>query len=302
MQSRAAHIEQNPAGLLSRYSEALEVRLADGLDAEDEDGLDGLWREARQSVREYVLRPAKRVRPALLTLGWLMARPEGFRDGVPEALLSFGAGLELLHTFMLVHDDVADRATTRRGGAALHEVFGGGKHGDDLAVVAGDHLYARAVELMLSAPEGVQATRYMLEVCRHTAAGQHLDLVLARAPLSSVTLFRTLKVADLKTARYGFVAPRRAGRCWRAARRRWSKRSSASGVTRASRTSCATTCWGSSVTTPWWARPAVATTSKASERSPWWPRGRAPTTRVGPSWTRCGRRLTSSGSARRASW
>ncbi len=207
MQSRAAHIEQNPAGLLSRYSEALEVRLADGLDAEDEDGLDGLWREARQSVREYVLRPAKRVRPALLTLGWLMARPEGFRDGVPEALLSFGAGLELLHTFMLVHDDVADRATTRRGGAALHEVFGGGKHGDDLAVVAGDHLYARAVELMLSAPEGVQATRYMLEVCRHTAAGQHLDLVLARAPLSSVTLFRTLKVADLKTARYGFVAP-----------------------------------------------------------------------------------------------
>lgn len=207
MKTRAAHAETNPAGLLTRYGQELEVRLSEWLDAGDEEGLDSLWRQSRQSVREYVLRPAKRVRPTLLTLGWLMARPDGMRGEIPEALLSFGAGLELLHTFMLVHDDVADRAATRRGGAALHELFGGGKQGDDLAVLAGDHLYARAVELMLSSPESVAATRYMLEVCRHTAAGQHLDLVLSRAPLSTVTLFRTLKVADLKTARYGFVAP-----------------------------------------------------------------------------------------------
>lgn len=208
MKTRAAHAETTPAGLLTRYGQELEARLGEWLDAGDEEGLDSLWRAARRSVREYVLRPAKRVRPTLLTLGWLLARPEGARHGVPDALLSFGAGLELLHTFMLVHDDVADRAATRRGGAALHELFGGGKQGDDLAVVAGDHLYARAVELLLSGgPECVAATRYMLEVCRHTAAGQHLDLVLSRAPLPSVTLFRTLKVADLKTARYGFVAP-----------------------------------------------------------------------------------------------
>ncbi len=207
MKTRAAHAETNTAGLLSRYGQELELYLGEWLEAGDEEGLDALWRTVREAVREYVLRPAKRVRPTLLTLGWLLARPEGVRTELPQSLLSFGAGLELLHTFMLVHDDVADRAATRRGGAALHELFGGGKQGDDLAVVAGDHLYARALELMLSAGESVAASRYMLEVCRHTAVGQHLDLVLSRAPLPSVTLFRTLKVAELKTARYGFVAP-----------------------------------------------------------------------------------------------
>jgi geranylgeranyl diphosphate synthase type I len=51
---------------------------------------------------------------------------------------------------MLVHDDVADRAATRRGGPTLQHLLGGGKTGDDLAVVLGDHLYARALEVMLS--------------------------------------------------------------------------------------------------------------------------------------------------------
>jgi geranylgeranyl diphosphate synthase type I len=48
-------------------------------------------------------------------------------------------------------------------------------------------------------------------VCRHTAAGQYLDLALAREPLSRVTVFQALRVAHLKTARYGFVAPLVAG-------------------------------------------------------------------------------------------
>jgi geranylgeranyl diphosphate synthase type I len=204
MTTSTAHADKTPTGLLHRYGETLERHLDERLQAGDEN-LDGLWRGAQQTVREYVMRPAKRVRPTLLTLGWLMARPQDAQVEPPAALLDFGMGLELLHAFMLVHDDVADRSPMRRGGPSLHAALGGGKLGDDLAVIAGDHLYARAVELLLSG--SVEATRYMLEVCRHTAAGQHLDLVLAHTDLPAVTLFRTLKVADLKTAQYGFVAP-----------------------------------------------------------------------------------------------
>lgn len=204
MTTSAAPAEKTHEGLLHRYGAALERHLEARLQVGDEN-LDGLWRGAQQTVREFVLRPAKRVRPTLLTLGWLMARPQDAHIEPPEALLDFGMGLELLHAFMLVHDDVADRSPMRRGGPSLHCSLGGGKLGDDLAVIAGDHLYARAVELMLGS--SVSATRHMLEVCRHTAAGQHLDLVLAHTPLPAVTLFRTLKVADLKTAQYGFVAP-----------------------------------------------------------------------------------------------
>ncbi|MBK7862645.1 MAG: polyprenyl synthetase family protein [Archangiaceae bacterium] len=192
---------------LARFQLELEVELERWSRADDEASLDPLWSAAKASLAEFTLRPAKRVRPTLTALGWLAAQPAP--QELPREVVQFAAGLELLHTFMLVHDDVADRASTRRGGPCLHHLVGEGRLGEDLAIVLGDHLYSRAMEAMFGAPSGraVATATYVLEICRHTAAGQHLDLALARAPLNEVTLFRTLKVAELKTARYGFVAP-----------------------------------------------------------------------------------------------
>jgi geranylgeranyl diphosphate synthase type I len=199
-----AVLPQDALGL-ARFQLELERALRTWLAPPDESVIDSRWAAAREVVNEFALRPAKRVRPTLLAAGFAVVR--GSVDA--EMLCNFGVGLELLHAFMLVHDDVADRAQTRRGGPALHVALGGGRDGEALAVVAGDHLYARAMEAMLAAPSpaAVNATRYMLEVCRHTAAGQHLDLVLGKAPLAEVQLTAALKVARLKTARYGFVAP-----------------------------------------------------------------------------------------------
>lgn len=182
------------------------------LPLEEERPLDPLWAEALGRVASYLGRPAKRVRPRLLMLGYALARGEG---PTPAGVERFASALELLHGFMLVHDDVADRANLRRGGPALHleladaSTAAGAHLGESLAVVAGDHLYARALELMLDTdlPAAPQAVRFMLQVCRHTAVGQYLDLKLSTLPLSEVTLFQTLRVAHLKTARYGFVAP-----------------------------------------------------------------------------------------------
>jgi geranylgeranyl diphosphate synthase, type I len=193
---------------LASFQLELERSLADLLVLPDEGAMDPRWSRAMVEVRAYTLRPAKRVRPTLLLAGWAMASGELVR-GVPEGVKTFAAGLELLHTFMLIHDDVADRAETRRGGPSLHRTLATGKAGEDLAVVVGDHLYARAIEVMLGSgmSHAAEATRYMMAVCRHTAVGQYLDLDLARTPLQDVTIFQTLKVANLKTARYGFVAP-----------------------------------------------------------------------------------------------
>lgn len=184
-------------------AERIEAALAELLQVDDEPA-DARWDAAMEQVREYVLRPGKRVRPALVVTGWSLVRPG---EPVPSGVYEFAASLELLHAFMLVHDDVADRAETRRGGKALHHLLG--SPGESLAVVAGDHLFARAIEGMLSCglARAADATRYMLAVSRHTAIGQFLDLQLAETPVEEVTLFQTLRVAHLKTARYGFVAP-----------------------------------------------------------------------------------------------
>ncbi|WP_164008470.1 polyprenyl synthetase family protein [Pyxidicoccus trucidator] len=184
----------------------VEAALTELFELPDEANLDPRWASAMEKARTFTLRPAKRLRPALVMAGYSLARGS---TAVPEGLWRFAAGLELLHTFLLIHDDVADQARLRRGGLALHHLLSPGRVGEDLAVVVGDHLFARALEAMLASglPSVPNVVRYYLGVCRHTAAGQYLDLDLGRAPLSEVTLFQTLRVAYLKTARYGFCAP-----------------------------------------------------------------------------------------------
>lgn len=178
-----------------------------------QDGVnDAAWLRCRQMLDEYAIRPAKRIRAGLLYAGFKSAWRD---DVIPDEMWRFAAAIELLHTFMLVHDDIADRSDVRRNGVALHKALAPSdpRKADNLGVVAGDYLFARAVELMLDtklsfAPD---VTRYYMEICRQTAAGQYLDLHLEDIPLKEVSLFQTMRVAQLKTARYGFVAPLVAG-------------------------------------------------------------------------------------------
>jgi geranylgeranyl diphosphate synthase, type I len=189
-----------------RFAEDLERALREHLVAADEARLDPAWSAVHAAVLEFSLRPAKRLRPWLLFVGYGLGAP-GERP--PAGLWRFAVGIEALHGFMLVHDDVADRSDVRRGGPALHRTLAAFGPGEDLAVVAGDHLFARALELMLASglPAAGRAVRAYLEVCRHTAVGQFLDLALPSRPLAAVTPFDALKVAHLKTARYSFAGP-----------------------------------------------------------------------------------------------
>ena len=81
----------------------------------------------------------KRIRPMLLLLA---ARACGSHS---DARLRLGAVVEMLHTATLVHDDIIDEASTRRGRPSSNTTWGNAK-----CVLAGDWLYMQAFQSALA--------------------------------------------------------------------------------------------------------------------------------------------------------
>jgi geranylgeranyl diphosphate synthase type I len=126
-------------------------------------------------------------------------------DSVPAA-----AGIELFHTFALVHDDVMDDEEERRGVPATGRRFAvhsacrtgdGPRFGRGVAILVGDLAFALAIDLVLRAPLPaecvVAAARRLRAMSVATAAGQYLDLRGARGR----------DVASLKTGAYTVETP-----------------------------------------------------------------------------------------------
>ena len=96
-------------------------------------------------MRYSLLAGGKRIRPvlALATASTL---------GLERAsVLPLAAAIELIHTYSLIHDDLPamDDDDLRRGRLTCHKVFG-----EDVAILAGDGLYAEAFQLLLTEQRG----------------------------------------------------------------------------------------------------------------------------------------------------
>ncbi|HEY0793146.1 MAG TPA: polyprenyl synthetase family protein, partial [Chthoniobacterales bacterium] len=102
-------------------------------------------------LTEFVQRPGKRVRPLLFLQAAELFRPDMPAYAMAD-LVSVAAGLELLHTFVLIHDDLIDGSDLRRTLPSLHRAFEGKlkggtqpeRTGFNLAIVFGDLLFALA--------------------------------------------------------------------------------------------------------------------------------------------------------------
>ncbi len=147
------------------------------------------------AMRYSLLAGGKRIRP-VLALATAAALDEDPRDVLPLA-----AALELIHTYSLIHDDLPamDDDDLRRGRPTCHVKFG-----EDVAILAGDGLYAEAFRLVLNQQPGDPAN--LLKAVGELAAatgvdgmvgGQYID-VQALVPQGAATLRR---LHELKTGR-----------------------------------------------------------------------------------------------------
>lgn len=171
--------------------------------------------ELVDEVARLVAGGGKRLRPALLELAY---RACGGRS--EAAALRLGLATELLHTYLLIHDDVMDRADLRRGRPTTHTAFaelhrvqtrrGDPDHfGRAVAILAGDLAHSFAVELSRAHPEAegdpAAVARAFDAMCEEVIGGQFLEMLLPQR--EEPTEDELLRVLRLKSGRYTVERP-----------------------------------------------------------------------------------------------
>ena len=129
----------------------------------------------------------KRLRPALLLL---MCGALGYRG---DQRYNLAAVVEFIHTATLLHDDVVDESTLRRGRATANEAFG-----NPASVLVGDFLYSRAFQMMVEAGD-MRVMQTLAEATNVIAEGEVLQLMnMHDAALSEDGYLRVIRSKTAK--------------------------------------------------------------------------------------------------------
>lgn len=155
----------------------------------------------------------KRVRPAVCLLS------AGAAGGDPDAAIPVAAGIELLHNFTLMHDDIQDRSELRRGRPTVWQ-----KWGEEQAINAGDATFALSQLALIKAGERgidpdtlVEIFGEFNRITLRIVEGQVLDLGFEQR--SEITVDDYLRMIGGKTAAivaFAAWAGARVARCDRA--------------------------------------------------------------------------------------
>ena len=139
-------------------------------------------------VSQYIVSSGgKRLRPLLVLLA---ARALGY-DG--EQHVRSAAIIEFIHTATLLHDDVVDGSSRRRGRDTANTVFG-----NQASVLVGDFLYSRAFQMMVEI-DSMRVMQILADATNTIAAGEVMQLMNVHDPDTTEAAYR--QVIYRKTAR-----------------------------------------------------------------------------------------------------
>ena len=146
-----------------------------------------------EQIIEYVLNcGGKRIRPMVLLLSAQALAYRGLKH------IELAAVIELIHTATLLHDDVVDSSTLRRGHQTAHTIWGNGA-----SVLVGDFLYSRAFQVVVDLKHQAildifaKATHYIAE-------GEILQLVNCNNPDTTEAIY--FDIIQRKTAKLFEIA------------------------------------------------------------------------------------------------
>jgi geranylgeranyl diphosphate synthase type II len=145
--------------------------------------------ELYSPVRYMLSLGGKRMRPVLLLMSNEMFGGD-FQKALPAAL-----AVEMFHNFTLMHDDIMDKAPTRRAQPTVHE-----KWNSSTAILSGDALFVQSVLEMGKCDEEKRSDvlRLFLDTALEVCEGQQLDMNFETRKI--VSLEEYLSMIRLKTA------------------------------------------------------------------------------------------------------
>lgn len=141
---------------------------------------------------EYIIKAGgKRIRPLLVLLS-----ARAFNHHTQQIHLA--AAIELIHTATLLHDDVVDNSTLRRGNETANSIWG-----NEASVLVGDFLYSRAFQLIVRL-KNLTVLNIFSDATNLIAEGEVLQLINCHDPDTTETAY--FNVIERKTAKLFEVA------------------------------------------------------------------------------------------------
>lgn len=166
-------------------------------------------------VKKMTLAQGKRIRPALMYYGYLAS---GGKD--EKRILKTAVSIELVHIFLLIHDDIMDRGDVRHGIDSVHVWFEkigrklfpqkDTKHfGDSMAIIIGDMVAALGNQVIFQSGFDSNLVMKALDklqiIVSFTVVGQARDLQIEYR--GKATEEEIMKMYEYKTAKYTFEGP-----------------------------------------------------------------------------------------------
>jgi geranylgeranyl diphosphate synthase, type I len=203
----------HPASIKGRVDEIAGAFLA-------QKARDAKYRTFAGVLRSFLAAGGKRIRPVMCVLGWHAAGG----GGDEQMVYRWATGLEMFHSFALIHDDLMDGSATRHGCPTVHLAMAGRhpggpgspaaeKFGRNSAILVGDLALVWADELM-SADGGTVAQAMaawpLLHAMRsEVMVGQYLDV--SATGQQAISIEDALQIIRFKTAKYTIERPLQIG-------------------------------------------------------------------------------------------
>ncbi len=184
---------------LARFRKDIDSSLADFFSHNN--SYPGSVGNALKILQEFTLRGGKRIRPALVYYGYRCFSDEDLGEVLKASMV-----MELVQSYLLIHDDIIDMDSTRRGGPTVHVQFDDPHMGVSMAIVIGDIACALAVRILNNAKLDEAKKSVALKVLNDCVfkviTGQIMDVAQDLNSIADV-----LKMYELKTAAYTFEGP-----------------------------------------------------------------------------------------------